>query len=75
MRVAIAQLNPTVGDIAGNLRRMLDVYEQASGDGADLVVFTELSLTGYPPRDLLERAWFIAQVEDAVAEFARATAV
>ncbi len=74
MRVAIAQLNPTVGDIAGNLRRMLDVYEQASRDGAELVVFTELSLTGYPPRDLLERTWFIAQVEEAVAEFARATA-
>lgn len=73
MKLAIAQLNPIVGDIAGNLRRMLEVYQQVAEEGAALVVFPELSLTGYPPRDLLERHWFIEQATQAVREFAAAT--
>ncbi len=74
MNITMAQLDPMVGDISGNLQRMLDVYTRAAAESVDLVVFTELSLTGYPPRDLLERRWFMRQVDEAIAAFARATA-
>jgi len=67
MRIAIAQLDPVVGDIEGNLERLIDVTRRCHAQGADLVVFTELYLAGYPPRDLLERRWFIDHVERAVA--------
>ncbi|MBE3132803.1 MAG: hypothetical protein IMZ55_04965, partial [Acidobacteria bacterium] len=59
MRIALAQLNPTVGDIPGNVRRLLDAYARAERLGADLVVTPELSLLGYPPRDLLLKPRFI----------------
>ena len=60
MKIALAQLNPTVGDIDGNARRILDAYARAVGLGARLVVTPELSLLGYPPRDLLLKPQFIA---------------
>jgi len=60
MRIAMAQLNPTVGDIAGNVRRILDAYRRAAEQGADLVLTPELSLLGYPPKDLLLKPRFIA---------------
>lgn len=66
MKIAIAQLNPTVGDIKGNLDKLTNVVEQVKNDAPDLVVFSELFITGYPPRDLLERTWFIENVELAV---------
>jgi predicted amidohydrolase len=53
MRLALAQLNPVVGDLAGNGERILTACRQAAGQGADLVLTPELSLWGYPPRDLL----------------------
>ena len=53
MRVGIAQLNPVVGDLDGNFCLAVDAYEQLTGQGADFVVFPELVLCGYPPRDLL----------------------
>ena len=53
MRIGIAQLNPTVGDLEGNLALAIDAYEQLSGQGVDLIVYPELMLCGYPPRDLL----------------------
>ncbi|MGA1392768.1 MAG: NAD+ synthase [Phycisphaerales bacterium] len=56
MRVALAQLDPTVGDVAGNARRLADAARDAAVGGADLLVAPELLLVGYPPRDLLERA-------------------
>ncbi|MEN8444760.1 MAG: nitrilase-related carbon-nitrogen hydrolase, partial [Cyanobacteria bacterium J06555_13] len=55
MKIAIAQINPTVGDLAGNAQRILDAAQQASDLGADLLLTHELSLCGYPPRDLLMR--------------------
>jgi NAD+ synthetase len=55
MRLALAQIDTTAGDIAGNRARVLGAIERARGGGADLVVFPELALVGYPPRDLLER--------------------
>lgn len=59
MKIALAQINTTVGDFAGNLRRILEEYRLAGQRNADLVVFPELALTGYPPKDLLERPDFI----------------
>jgi NAD+ synthase (glutamine-hydrolysing) len=62
-RIALAQLNPTVGDFAGNAARIRDRVERARSSGATLVVFPELSLCGYPPRDLLEDPEFLAACE------------
>jgi NAD+ synthase (glutamine-hydrolysing) len=61
MKIALAQFNPTVGDFCGNAARILALAEQAQQRGANLVVFTELCLCGYPPQDLLERPAFIDQ--------------
>jgi NAD+ synthase (glutamine-hydrolysing) len=68
MRVTVAQLNTTVGDVGGNLDRAREAIAQAAAEGSDLVVFTELFLSGYPPRDLLNRCGFIGRVEAAVQE-------
>lgn len=68
MRVAIAQLNPVVGDIDGNLKKIVDTLNQTRSDAPDLVVFSELFLVGYPPRDLLERPMFIEKVQNALHE-------
>jgi NAD+ synthase (glutamine-hydrolysing) len=65
MRVVIAQLNPTIGDYAGNVDKIEQTLAARAADAPDLVVFPELFLCGYPPRDLLERAWFIQQARDA----------
>ena len=59
MRIALAQINPTVGDIAGNSAKILQFIERAKQSRARLVVFPELSLIGYPPRDLLLKPQFI----------------
>ena len=59
MRLALAQLNTTVGDVTGNEARILSSYRQAVTAGADLVLVPELALTGYPPRDLLLRPSFV----------------
>ncbi|PJA11679.1 MAG: NAD+ synthase, partial [Elusimicrobia bacterium CG_4_10_14_0_2_um_filter_56_8] len=59
MKIAIAQINPRVGDISGNTRMIEDYARKAQAAGADLAVFPELTLTGYPPLDLLERNNFI----------------
>jgi len=66
MKIAIAQLNPTVGDIDGNLEKVTAALTRCREDTPDLVVFSELFLTGYPPRDLLERSRFIEKVQTAV---------
>jgi NAD+ synthase (glutamine-hydrolysing) len=60
MRIALAQINPTVGDIAGNVRKIVDYVDRAKEQGANLVVFPELSVIGYPPKDLLLKPQFIA---------------
>ncbi len=59
MKIAIAQINPKVGDIEGNLRLIEDFGRRAQAAGADMAVFPELAVTGYPPLDLLEKKWFI----------------
>ncbi len=59
LRIALAQFNSTVGDFAGNVARIGELMDEARAQGADLVAFPELSLTGYPPEDLLLRASFI----------------
>ena len=59
MRIALAQTNPTVGDIAANTRRILDFVARARAQAANLVVFPELSILGYPPKDLLLKPQFI----------------
>ena len=74
MKVVLAQLNPTVGDVPGNVRRVQKALEQARGLKPDLVVFSELFLTGYPPRDLLARNWFIDRVEAGLSDVARISA-
>ncbi len=61
LRIALAQINTTVGDIAGNARKILEFADKAKGKGARVVVFPELALTGYPPEDLLLRASFIEE--------------
>jgi NAD+ synthase len=72
LNIAIAQLNPTVGDVAGNLEKARRA--RAAADGADLVVFTELFLAGYPPEDLVLKPAFQAACRAAVEALARETA-
>jgi NAD+ synthase/NAD+ synthase (glutamine-hydrolysing) len=73
MKIALGQINPTVGDLSGNIARMVDFSRRASAAEADLIVFPELSLTGYPPRDLVEKPTFLAGSEDALRELAHQT--
>ncbi len=73
MRLALAQINSVVGDIDGNAARVVDWLAQARGSSADLVLFPELVVTGYPPEDLLLRPGFVRAARRAVDEIARAT--
>ena len=73
MRVALAQLNPIVGDLDGNGVRVHDVLDELGPRRPDLVVFPELFLTGYPPRDLLARQWFVNRAQLALARVVEAT--
>jgi NAD+ synthase (glutamine-hydrolysing) len=73
MRIALAQLDATVGDLAGNTHRILEAATQAAGQGADLLLTPELSLTGYPPEDLLLRGHFLDACDARLAEIAAAT--
>ncbi len=70
MRIYVAQLNPIVGDIAGNAAKILASFDEAKKAQADVALFSELVLTGYPPDDLLLLSKFIFAVEDAVKELA-----
>jgi NAD+ synthase (glutamine-hydrolysing) len=72
MRIGLAQINTTVGDLAGNRRRILDAYAQLVDLGAQLVVFPELAACGYPPRDLLFKRHFVPDVEDSLRQLAAA---
>ena len=74
MKIALAQINTTVGDLPGNTGRMVRMAERAVEGGADLVVFPELSITGYPPLDLIEKASFRERSEEAVEQLAARTA-
>ncbi len=70
MKIAIAQINPTVGDIAGNCELIAAAVRQAREAGADLVVVSELAVSGYPPKDLLLREGFVAACDRAVMQLA-----
>ena len=70
MKIALAQTNSTVGDLCGNAKRMLEFSRRAAESGANVVVFPELSLTGYPPRDLLEKESFLDRTEQHLVRLA-----
>jgi NAD+ synthase (glutamine-hydrolysing) len=70
MKIAMAQLNPVVGAVEHNMYKAMDAMEKLAKERADLVVFPELFLVGYPPRDLLERTYFIHDVETALERLA-----
>ena len=73
LSIAIAQIEPTVGDIAGNVRKILDARVAAKKLGADLVVYCELVVSGYPPEDLVSKPAFQRACKEAIAELAAAT--
>ena len=70
VRLSLAQINPTVGDIAGNVEQIIADCKLAAAGGADIVVFGEMSVTGYPIEDLATRESFVAKAEDAVEHLA-----
>ena len=74
MRIALAQINPTIGDFAGNTKKILEFAGRAESQGAHLVMFPELAVCGYPPADLLEKRDFIKRAEQALGEIAEWTA-
>ena len=74
MKIALAQINPTIGDFTGNVEKILDFSRRAAEGGADLVLFPELAVCGYPPADFLDKPSFVKRSEEAIAEIAQATA-
>src|SRR5580698_1950866 len=78
LKISLAQINPTVGDLAGNTRKILQYTDLAQKAGADLVVFPELAVCGYPPEDLLLKRHFVAdniKALDAIAKKVRGISV
>jgi NAD+ synthase (glutamine-hydrolysing) len=73
VRTALAQLNPTVGDLDGNLAKLIEAYDRADADGCDIVAFPELSITGYPPEDLVLKPRFVDDNRAALERFAAHT--
>jgi NAD+ synthase/NAD+ synthase (glutamine-hydrolysing) len=74
LRITLAQLNPTVGDIEGNVQRMVQAAQQALAEQADMVVFTELALCGYYPGDLLDEPAFAQRIHAGIAALQTASA-
>ena len=72
MRLALAQINAVVGDLDGNRERILAGLDEARAAGAELVLFPELAVTGYPPEDLLLRPAFVRAAAASLREVARA---
>jgi NAD+ synthase (glutamine-hydrolysing) len=73
LRVALAQLNPIVGDLAGNVEKLSAAYERAERAGCDVVAFPELSITGYPPEDLVLKPGFVDDNLEALGKLAAQT--
>ena len=73
MKIALAQINPTIGDFTGNLEKIVATSRRAAAQGARLTVFSELVICGYPPADFLEKPSFLALCRAAVDELAAAT--
>ena len=70
MRITLAQINVTAGDLDGNAARIVEAVQTAAREGADLVVLPEMSLTGYPPHDLLQRTAFVEATQQALSHVA-----
>ena len=75
MKIALAQINPTIGDFVGNTKKILEYAARGGDSGADLVAFPELAVCGYPPADFLEKTAFVSRAEQAVGEIALWTGV
>ncbi len=73
MKIALGQINPTVGDFSGNAAKIIDYSQRARTAGAGLILFPELSVCGYPPRDLVERPTFVAKNREALDRIAMET--
>src|SRR5438874_486240 len=73
MKVALAQINTTIGDFAGNEAKILAAYRRGVESGVELLVCPELAVTGYPPRDLVLKKRFVAQNLEVLDRLARAT--
>ena len=73
MKLALGQINPTVGDFSGNAAKIIEFSRRAQGAGAGLILFPELSVCGYPPRDLVERPSFLARNRESVERIAAQT--
>jgi NAD+ synthase/NAD+ synthase (glutamine-hydrolysing) len=73
VKIALGQINPTVGDFSGNGAKIVEFSRRAQADGAGLILFPELSVCGYPPRDLVERPSFVARNRESVEQIAAAT--
>ena len=74
MKIALGQIDPTVGDFSGNAAKIIEFSRRAQAEGAGLILFPELSVCGYPPRDLVERPSFVAQNRESVERIAAETA-
>jgi NAD+ synthase/NAD+ synthase (glutamine-hydrolysing) len=72
VKIALGQINPTVGDFSGNSQKIIEFTRQAHARGANIALFPELAVCGYPPRDLVERPAFVARSQQTVEEIARA---
>lgn len=73
VKIALGQINPTVGDFAGNAAKIIEFSQRAKAEGAGLILFPELSVCGYPPRDLVERPSFVGRNRDSVERIAAET--
>ncbi|MGH9580481.1 MAG: NAD+ synthase, partial [Terriglobales bacterium] len=73
MKIALGQINPTVGDFAGNAAKIIDFAARSRAAGAGLAVFPELAICGYPPRDLVERPSFVARNQETLDQILRET--
>jgi NAD+ synthase (glutamine-hydrolysing) len=73
MRLALCQIDPTVGDLEGNRELILARIEEARTAGADLAILPELAVTGYPPEDLLLRPGFVRAARDSIEQIASET--
>jgi NAD+ synthase/NAD+ synthase (glutamine-hydrolysing) len=73
VKIALGQINPTVGDFSGNANKIIEFSARARANGAGLILFPELSVCGYPPRDLVERPTFVAKNRESVERIAGET--
>ena len=74
MKLALGQINTTVGDLAGNVQKMVDFARRAREAGAELIIFPELGISGYPPRDLVEKPSFLERNQQELERLAQETA-